>query len=199
MVKTWRRSYMENDEFKELEFKYFADDIKLQDFIALVKPLKPLVRKDVSSWDTYYTKGQDKEEFQRFRQSDKPELTKKKKIKSTNNWERIESDLPLMPGVTEEQVTFHVAMDGYVKNFQIYKTCFIFWFDYINTVYYIVYDENMNERGRFIEIEVNKSKVPELGIDKAFEMLKEYEQKLLALGIAPGNRLRRSLFEIFVK
>src|SRR5690606_26309558 len=118
-----------------------------------------------SSWDTYYTRPGSLEEFQRFRESDDPELTIKRKVKDSNNWERIESDLPLDPKrITEDKVTFHVGLDGYVKNFKIYKTCFIYWFDNTNAVYYIVYDEEMKERGRFIEVEINKDKVPELGI-----------------------------------
>src|SRR5690606_17444312 len=106
--------------------------------------------------------------------------------------------LPLDPKrITEDKVTFHVGLDGYVKNFKIYKTCFIYWFDNTNAVYYIVYDEEMKERGRFIEVEINKDKVPELGIDQSFEELKQKEQVLLKLGVSTKNRLKKSLFELF--
>lgn len=189
------------EEFKELEFKYKADEVVLKNFIELINSLGPKRAKDVSSWDTYYTQDGNKEEFQRFRDSDTPELTKKRKVKTSNNWERIESDLPLDPTrINESKVAFHVGLDGYKKNFKIYKTCFIYWFDIVNYVYYIVYDENMKEQGRFIEVEVNKEKVLELGgVDKAFDKLKEQEQALLKLGISPQNRLKKSLFEMFVK
>lgn len=189
------------EEYKELEFKYNADKVRLQDFISVIVDSKPVRRKDVSSWDTYYTLEGSKEEFCRFRDSDSPELTKKRKVKTSNNWERVESDLPLDPTrVTEDKVSFHVSLDGYKKNFKIYKTCFIYWLDYVNFVYYIVYDEDMHEQGRFIEVEVNKERIVELGgVDKAFEHLKQQEQKLSKLGITPQNRLKKSLFEMFVK
>jgi adenylate cyclase class IV len=190
---------MEN-EFKELEFKYYADNVDLVDFNSLMSILRPKIKKDVSSWDVYYTLDGNKEEFQRFRDSQTPELTKKRKVNNSNNWERIESDLPLDPArVNEAKVEFHLGMDGYKKNFKIYKSCFIYWFDNVNAVYYIVYDENLHEKGRFIEIEVNKDKAAELGVEKAFKELKIYEQNLSKLGIGPQNRLKKSLFEMFVK
>lgn len=192
---------MEN-EFKELEYKYKADEIRLVEFQKIMRtlPFKKVV--EVSSWDVYYTKETDKGEFQRFRNSnERPELTKKRKILSSNNWERIESDLPLDPlRITEDKVTFHVGLDGYKVNFKIYKSCFIYFLDTVNFVYYIVYNEDMKEMGRFVEVEVNKDQVQKLGgEEKAFEVLKEYEQKLLGLGISPQNRLKKSLFEMFVK
>lgn len=188
------------EEFKELEFKYKADDITLTDFSKLMEKLNPGKRKDVSSWDHYYTHSENKEEFLRFRESDAPELTMKRKVKSTNNWERVEIDLPLDPDrIKLGTVNKWTELEGYKKNFTIYKSCFIFWYDIVNTVYYIVYDEDMKEQGRFIEIEVNKNKVPELGVDPCFEKLKDFEKELTALGISSQNRLKKSLFEIFVK
>ncbi len=189
------------EEFKELEFKYNANEVNLSDFIALVEQLKPSLRKDVSSWDFYYTKEAGvTEEFLRFRDASEPELTIKRKVKDANNWERIEVDLPLDHNrVTKSKVDNFAKLLTYSENFRIYKSCFIFWFDNLNIVYYIVYDANMKEKGRFLEIEVNKEKVAVLGLDKAFQELKELEQKLSALNITPQNRMKRSLFELFVK
>jgi adenylate cyclase class IV len=65
-------------------------------------------------------------------------------------------------------------------------------------VWYAVYDENMKEKGRFIEIEINKDKVSELG-DRSIEVLKEFEDRLGKLGITHKNRLKKSLFEMYVK
>lgn len=199
--------------FTELEYKYKADNVKLTDFVNLVKSLHVRKRVDISSWDTYYT-TKELDSFQRFRQSDTPELTKKVKTQDGNNWVRVEVDLPLDPSrVNEETVTKYVELDGYSPNFKIYKTCFIFWLDNVNYVYYIVYDENLKEAGRFIEVEVNKDKVNELNQlmidaegsfralkpDGAVEYLKEQEKALEKLGITPQNRLKKSLFEMFVR
>ena len=188
------------EDFKELEYKYKADTVKLQEFVTLMNNLSPISRKDVSSWDHYYTSIANAEEFIRFRESDNPEMTKKRKVKTSNNWERMEVDLPLDPKrINKKTVDKWTSVEGYKENFTIYKSCFIFWYDIVNTVYYVVYDENMKECGRFIEIEVNKNKVAELGIDVCFERLKDFEKTLSALGISSQNRLKKSLFEMFVK
>lgn len=186
------------DTFKELEFKFKADHVKLQDFLKFIEQYNSDIRKDVSSWDYYYTNETNQEEFIRYRESDKPELTIKRKVNTNNNWERVEVDLPLDNArINKQTVDAWVALEGYKQNFSIYKTCFIFWIGNINTVYYIVYNENMKEVGRFIEVEVNKEAVPKLGTEKAFEELKSFEQSLAALGLIPQNRLKRSLFEMF--
>lgn len=187
-------------DFKELEFKYRAEDVKLQDFIFAISNLSPEVRKDISSWDYYYTKPDNREEFLRFRDSDSPELTKKRKVKEANNWERDEYDLPLDPvKIDRKTVEAWISTDGYKENFRIYKSCFIFWVGKVNYVYYIVYDENMKEKGRFIEVEVNKKEVPKLGMDKAVELLKDSESVLAVLGITAANRMKKSLYELYVK
>lgn len=184
--------------FIELEYKYKADEVGLADFRSLMNSLPVKKKVDISSWDIYYTKNGEPEKFQRFRNGSTPELTKKRKVNNNNNWERVEVDLPLDPKrVNEEIVSKYVSIDGYAENFRIYKTCFIYWLDNINFVYYIVYDENLREKDRFIEVEVNKEKVSDL--EDASSTLKEAESILVELGISPQNRLKKSLFEMFVK
>lgn len=188
------------EEFKELEYKYDATGISLSSFLACITKLNPKLRKDVSSWDYYYTPTgvQNSEEFMRFRESQNPELTIKRKTKQTNNWERVEVDLPLdNERLKKVQVDAFSGLLNYSENFRIYKTCFIFWFENVNIVYYIVYDKDMKEKGRFIEVEINKEKVSQLA-DTNSE-LKTYENVLQELGIKASNRLKRSLYEIFVK
>lgn len=193
-----------NDSYKELEFKYKADEVSLSEFVKVVEDLEPIKRLDISSWDTYFVKNDPNQGeidyFVRYRESDTPELTKKRKVKKENNWERLEIDLPLDKNATEKIVSDFVSLDGYQKNFKIYKTCFIFWFDLFNMVYYLVYDENMKEQGKFIEIEINKSKVEQLGLEGAKELLVNMEKETLSkLNINHKNRMRNSLFELFRK
>lgn len=194
-------------DFTELEYKYKAESVKLVDFVSLMQGLSVKKRLDISSWDHYYT-TKELESFQRFRESDTPELTKKQKTKDGNNWKRIEVDLPLdFSRVTEPIVRKYVELDDYQHNFTIYKTCFIFWLDNVNYVYYIVYDENMTEKGRFIEVEVNKDRVSYLdspdnkftGGKYAEETLKDAAKSLETIGLIPQNRMKKSLFEIFVR
>lgn len=196
--------------FFELEYKYKADNVQLSDFVALMEKLGYEKKLEASSWDIYYTqKETENNKFQRFRKGDTPELTKKIKTQDGNNWTRIEYDLPLdFSRVNEEIVTKFVKVDGYKENFRIYKTCFIYWQKNINYVFYVVYNENMEERGRFIEVEVNKEKVKELSNQEfdpntqeiehpADKVLREGEAELKALGITAQNRMKKSLFELF--
>jgi hypothetical protein len=171
----------------------------LSDFVTLAEKLNPEERLDISSWDYYYT-ANEPGEFIRYRESDDPELTIKRKVKTANNWERVEVDLPIDgKRVTKNLVDSWVKLEGYNENFRIFKSCFIFWYDIVNTVYYVVYDENMKEKGRFIEIEVNKERVQGLGLEAAFQKLKDFERELSNLGLTAQNRLKKSLYEMFVK
>lgn len=195
---------MIDNNYSELEYKYRADNIQLQDFLKLMNELKFESHLDISSWDIYYTpKGQkDTENFTRFRMSNTPELTKKIKTKTSNNWSRIEVDIPLDGNkVTEQIVTKFLELEGYEPNFKIYKSCFIFWQNYVNYVYYIVYDENMSEKGRFIEVEVNKNKISKLEsqIGGAPWQLQVASKELEKLGLTAQHRLKKSLFELFKK
>jgi len=194
-------------DFTELEYKYKADDVKLDSFIKLMESLNTKRRLDVSSWDFYYVK--DEFEFVRYRKSPiTPELTIKRKVVTSNNWERVEVDIPLDPKrYTDEGVNKFLGLLDYKPNFKIYKTCMIFWLDNVNYVYYIVYDENMKERGRFIEVEVNKEKVDYLNSPEgkfstghnAEGTLKFAAKALEDLGLSPQNRMKKSLFELFVR
>lgn len=189
--------------FKEIEYKYLADDIKLSDFNSLMEKIKEKYGfksfLQASSFDVYYVKKDSPEEFQRFRNDGRtPELTKKVKTKDGNNWIRIESDLPLDPlRVTEEKVAFHLGLDDYNENFRIFKVCFIYFYDTVNYVWYSVYDQDMKEIGRFLEVELNKDKVTET--DQDILVLKEHENNLLELGITSQNRTKLSLFERYRK
>lgn len=186
------------NEFSELEYKYKADDINLSDFIELMTTLPVVKKKDVSSWDHYYTNGTE-DEFIRYRESTDPELTIKRKVNQTNNWQRVEVDLPIdFTRSKTTTVSKFVELLGYSNKKSIYKTCFIYWLDYVNFVYYIVYDHDMNEKGRFIEVEFNKEKLLNNG-DKVQAQLKYGQEILTNLELGPQNRLKKSLYEMFIK
>lgn len=181
----------------ELEFKFSAEDIKLSDFDKLMRTLPYIEKKLISSFDYYFVKEGSPDEFQRYRESERPELTKKIKTSTNNNYNRVESDLFLDPSrITLEQVEFHVGLDGYKFNFKIFKACSLYVFENTNAVYYVCFDEEMNRLGSYIEIELNKDKVCALG-NYALEVLNNLEKELEPLGISYKNRMKRSLFEIY--
>jgi len=186
--------------FKELEYKYNAESVRLTDFQRMIDDLKEKYNYthmlEASSWDIYYIREGVDNDFQRFRNGMTPELTRKFKENENNNWEREEIDLPLDPRrVTEKIVTKYVEKEGYTPKRRIFKSCFIHFFECVNYVYYTVYDEEMNEKGRYIEVEINKDKVN----DHSMDLLKEHEKNLATLKITPQNRLRKSLYEIYIK
>ena len=182
--------------FKEIETKYAADDKSMQDFIDLVVPMNPVKTMLVSSYDDYFVNKNDN--FIRYRYTDDHgELTIKYKTTDKNNNERIEINLPTA-GDNLSHVAEFCKHLGYNWNFGIYKTCKIYWVDHMVLVYYVVYDKEMKELRRFIEIEADEEHDWE-SEQVAWDKVVEYEKLLQPLGITPQNRLKKSLFEIFYK
>ena len=181
--------------FKELETKYYADNIGMDDFVKLVQPLNPTWMM-VSSYDDYFTN--DKDEFIRYRYHDHMgELTIKRKTTDANNNNRVEVNVPT-DGKSGASIQAFVDLLGYKKNFSIFKTCKIAFLEKAVLVYYVVYDENLNEKKRFIEVEA-KETYNWASEEEAWATVVEYENMLAPLGISAKNRLKKSLFELFKK
>lgn len=182
--------------FKEIETKYDASNIKMSDFLEIVEKLPIRKKLMVSSYDEYFT---DKDgNFVRYRHNNnKGELTIKRKLAKNSNTERVEVNLPT-DGDNVKTVSAFLELLGYSPNFGIYKTCNIFWTGKVDLVYYVVYDMELKEQRRFIEIEADEDLDWE-SEDEAWEEIVKYEKMLEPLGITSKNRLRKSLFEIFRK
>jgi adenylate cyclase class IV len=181
--------------FKEIETKYYADGINMDAFTKLLEPLNPEWIM-VSSYDDYFIN--DKDDFIRYRYHDHMgELTIKRKTTDLNNNNRVEINLPTQ-GKLSSAVSAFVDLLGYKRNFSIFKTCKIAILEKVVLVYYIVYDENLNEKQRFIEVEANE-KYNWQSEEEAWATVTQYEKILEPLGITPKNRLRKSLFELFKK
>ncbi len=182
--------------FKEIETKYAAENIKREAFLQLVEQLPIRKKMNVSSYDTYFVnEGGD---FVRYRYTDdRGELTIKRKTNKTNNNDRIEVNLPTAGG-NLSTVSAFCSLLGYKLNFEIFKTCNIFWTDKVVVVYYVVYDKELEELRRFIEIEADEDLEWE-SEEQAWNEVVKYEKMFEAIGITPHNRLRKSLFEIFRK
>jgi len=178
---------------KEIETKYVADKIEMIEFVNLIDKLNPEWIM-VSSYDAYFTN--DSDEFIRYRYHDSMgELTIKRKTTNNNNLMRVEVNLPT-EGKSLSTVEAFVNLLGYKRNFSIFKTSKIAFFEKAVLVYYIVYDENFNEKQRFIEVEANE-KYNWTSENEAWEEVVKYEKTLEPLGITPKNRLKKSLFELF--
>lgn len=183
--------------FKEIEYKYDAAEIKMEKFEELMATL-PAPRKKmmVSSYDDYFTDAADN--FIRYRYTDgRGELTIKRKLSEKNNNERIEVNVPTA-GDNLKTVTAFCDLLSYRHNFGIFKTCKIYWIDKVVLVYYVVYDKELKELRRFIEVEADED-LEWATEQEAWDEVAKYEKHLEPLGITPKNRLRKSLFEIFKK
>jgi hypothetical protein len=185
--------------FTEVETKYHADNMHLKDFKKFAKSLNPIKYIEASGFDYYFTKNKS---FTRYRAGDLHELTKKRQTDKANNYIRTEINMRIVPEDTEEKtlekVTAFVAEDGYKFNFSIFKSCFIYFYPSFDLVYYIIFDSNMKEQGRFFEIEMLED-YPWESLEQVWEDLLKIEKQLAPLGIKPSNRINKSLFQMFKK
>lgn len=185
-------------EIEELEFKYSAEEIKLTDFVKFAESHNPERRLEVSSWDVYYSGSGLPFEFMRFRNGPKPELTIKMKTNEKNNNHRTEIDVPLSLDAPERLINKFVNAFGFKENFRIYKYCDIYWYEKLDIVYYVVYDKDMKEIGKRVEIEARKD-YPFKTAEEALAVVKEMEQKMAEIGITPQKRMKKSNWEQFKK
>ncbi len=179
-------------QFRETEYKYLADDIDFTGFLQHIEDVFEFNRTlVVAGYDAYYSKPTG--EYLRHRyNSDHAELTVKRRLSESSTAERVEVDLKL--GTDQEAAVAALAeILGYDKDRRIYKVCHIYWADTFNVVYYIIYDQGMNELARRVEIEANKDTAnPVDAIDYAEYVLgKKYPQ------IGPDKRLNKTMFEEF--
>lgn len=183
--------------FKEIEYKYDGASVSMKAFEELVEQNFKIKKKMlVSSYDDYFVDASGN--FIRYRYTDgRGELTIKRKLSEHNNNERIEVNVPTT-GDNLKTVTAFVDLLGYKHNFGIYKTCKIYWIDNAVLVYYVVYDKEMKELRRFVEIEADEEHAWN-SEQEAWDEIAKYETLVAPLGITPRNRLKKSLFEIFRK
>lgn len=195
---------MENEtlDFKEIEYKYSSDEINRMQFKDLVKSLNPKSFIYVESRDIYYSKSKD--EFLRYRmpsenklsgEEGRQELTLKKKLDEKNNWNRLEVNLRVDLNDPWLVNQFCESL-GFKKNFEINKSCDIYYFDDADLVYYSVRDQE-GKYSHYIEIECLEN----CGITKeqSLEVLQKYEKLLAPLGITAQKRKKLSLWEMYRK
>ncbi len=185
---------------KEVEFKYRADSIKLTDFIEFAKSRGPVRYIEASGFDYFYDSPRDETGFYRMRIGpDMFQLTYKRKTTSQNNFVRDEDNLDIQRvTTTKEQVEKHIGRHGYEFNRSIFKSCFVFKYDLYTLVYYVCYDTDMQELGRFIEIEMSEEHSWP-NEQEAYNNLVVLEKLCKSIGLTPQARVKKSLFELYKK
>jgi adenylate cyclase class IV len=188
-----------NIELTELEFKYDGADVKRSKFVEFAQANNPVKRVEVSGWDYYYSGTGLPFEFMRFREGGEVmELTIKMKNEEKNNNSRFELDLPLSNKVALWMVEKFVGLFGFKENFRVFKYCDIYWYEKVDIVFYIIYNKDMNEVGRRVEIEARKD-YPFKSAEEGVAEVKAMEQKMAEIGITPQMRMKKSMWEQFRK
>ncbi len=183
----------------EIETKYNANDISLLDFKAFCEGRSPVKVVMASGFDYFYSKEGEESSFCRHRVGpDRNEFTFKRKTSEVNNTIRREVNVNMAQGETIETAAALAASFGYQYNTSIFKTCFVYIYDWYSLVYYICYSPDMKEVGRFFEIEM-KEDHPWASEADAWNQLLIMEKLCKPLGVTPQARIKRSLFELYRK
>lgn len=184
--------------YKEIEFKYNANNINFQDFVTFCDKRDYNKKFYASGHDHFYQNIKNQDAFCRHRTGSElfNQLTFKSKTVNNNNYIRTERNIDLSPKMSQPDVEGLCNEFGYKYKFSLFKNCFIYLFDYYTLVYYICYDDNMNETGRFVELEMNED-YPWTSEAEAMSELIATERLCKSLGISPQSRIKKSLFEIY--
>lgn len=182
--------------YREVEFKYDARQISMEDFTQFCQDRMPQKFVNASGYDHFYAKVNEPGSFCRHRVgADSNQLTFKRKTDPANSYIRTEHNIDL-DGTSEDQVKALCQEFGYEYTKSIFKNCFIYRYDYYILVYYICYDAGMQELGRFVEIEMREDYAWE-SQDAAWNALVTMERLIKTLGVSKDKRIAESLFEMF--
>lgn len=188
---------MSATKLKEIEYKYKADDVTLDEFTAFCKSRGEYTFITASGYDYFYAHTKDPTSFARHRVGPSfNQLTFKRKTTDRNNYVRTEHNIDLGLNVRPEQTQALCEEFGYKYNTSIFKNVFIYEFLGHTLVYYVVYDQKLKELGRFIEIEMAEDWAWS-SVEAAVGSLQQIEKEASVLGLCPQKRLRNSLFEMF--
>lgn len=181
----------------EIEFKYSAEDTALVDFHEFCKSRDPKNSLTVSGEDYFYDNKHVPDSFYRYRSGDDGiQLTFKKKTNKDNSFIRIEHNIDLGYKHSREGVEAYVSDLGYSYAGKLFKTAFIYNYEDYNLVYYVCFNKDLREIGRFIEIEMRED-YSWVNQTHAWDALVALERMCKKIGAEPGKRLTLSLYDMF--
>ncbi len=183
----------------EIEFKYDASEVSLDAFKAFCDKRGPSTNTCISGIDHFYSTPTDGERFLRHRMgSETNQLTMKIKKSVDNSFIRTEHNINLDKPVSFEQVGALCNDLGYTYNTSLFKTSFVYFYEWYILAYYVCYDSGMKETGRFIEIEMSEIH-PWTSESEAWNELLILERICKPLGLSSKKRITASLFEMYRK
>lgn len=186
-------------QFKEIEFKYKAI-ISLPEFKKFCANKSPERFVFAAGDDHFFSKVAESGSFCRHRYGpDMNQLTFKRKTTDTDNYVRTEHNVDLSASMSENAVSAFLKEFGYTYARTLFKNCWVYNYKWYTLVYYIVYDDNKDELGRFIEIEM-KEDADWNDQQHAWNELLVLEKLFKnTLGTSSDKRISESLYEMFVE
>lgn len=198
------------EKLTEFETKYRVGAEVLTEFKSIVGTLAASENAKfiyVEGPDEYYV-NPNSEKFLRYRRpsfgldNNRSEVTMKIKPEGAkNNNQRREWNWRVDP-TAPETIREGIKDLGFVFNFSIWKTCHIYILADATLVMYTVYDTTSGKPTKtdnFIEIEVHEESIHEKSFEEAMAVITKYEKVLEPLGITARNRMKQSLYEMYVR
>lgn len=181
---------------REVEYKYPAS-LSLSEFKVFCETRKPDKFLIISGYDHFLANPKEPGSFYRHRvNTNENQLTFKRKLDKDSNAIREERNIDLPLSVSREQVSELCGVHGYEYTASIFKNCFIYNYAYYTLVMYVCYNKDLEELGRFIEIEM-KEDYDWASEEEALGELVTLERLCKSLGLSPEKRIKLSLFEMF--
>lgn len=185
-------------ECDELELKFDANKIVVDEFIKFCYGLRPESFKTVTGPDSYYSIG---DAIWRHR-ADSRELTQKRRKSGVSSQDRLELDLIYDSSMAPAFIDNFLVISGFKPEFVLTKTAHIFYVQKAGHKFsLVIYDVNKVENGkltephRYIEIEIDKKAV--VTADRAKVLLREWKQELQRAFKNLDEPLNESLYEIY--
>lgn len=183
--------------YREIEFKYRVDTLSIASFNAFCQDRKPEKFIEASGFDHFYDKAKEPDAFCRHRIGpDYNQLTFKRKTENKNNYIRVEHNINLEREISKKQISAFLKEFGYSYNTSVFKTCFVYFFEWYILSYYVCYNTEMKEIGRFMEIEADENYNWATEQD-AWNAVQAMEKICKPLGLTSQMRIKRSLFELY--
>lgn|SRR3990167_1534741 len=177
----------------EVEYKFKADHIDFDKFDKWARSLVPSSVLITCSEDEYF--DVDFADFVRLRHNrDKSELTIKKKTVDKNNVIRIEGNMDITR-TDREDINIFLDVMGAKRSFSITKKCNVYYYADAILALYEVFNELLQPRGKFLEVEANRDILETE--EQALAILSKYEKLFTEkFDIDHHNRIKKSLYEL---
>ncbi len=186
------------DKHSEMEVKFRADGVTVEDVNAIFDMVDVSSYKKVGGYDRYYTQGDNIVRHRCDGLKKTSILTVKSRKQAESITDRHEIDMPIGLNVPEEDVTAFLAMTGWKLDFEIYKMSYIWHLHSENysvcIALYDVWPEKAVLGQRYLEVEIEKDSV--CTDEQGLEYLAEW-QEVFQFSLDLDNPLNKSLYELY--